>query len=377
MGESNPEDFIEFSQHVDHVLTESEKGIDILHTYLIKRRELEESFANELSKFLQNPVQSATSPTTLVYDEIEVILNHHKDVANELKTQFIPPIQSFQQYIRRSKTNLTKSLEASIDSIKKFQKKLFISRSQFEKAQIESLHFSTTKTDKAKRVERNLKKELDDIEKEKIQYYQKLRNVEFPNFFADMTDIDFSVRTTIKNSILNLTHYEKSSHENLLQSLLAVNISADRYEPSLETQIISKSFGIPTPRKRLFAIAKSNFDGEDVNDLSFSRGDFIEVLKQHPSGWWEGECFGRRGMFPMNFVDLLTDIESGAISINEVFEVDKKFTPGHPNEIELEFGDVVFVSTFKEGWCEGKNIGTGQKGKFPSSVVKNIKHLQI
>ena len=371
--QDNPDDLIELSQHIHSSLRDSAKGIEILHSYFQKRQELEEQFANELSIFLQTP----SSSFSLIYDEINCIFNYHRDIANEMKTQFIPPIEQFKNFIKKEEENLSKDITITDDLIKKYQKKVFNAKSQFEKAQIQSLHFSTSKIDKSKRIERNYKKELSYVESEKNRYISNLRNKTFPDFFSNMGEIDFSIRTTIKNSMLNLSHFEIYSTQNLLQSLSTVNLSANRYEPSIDTQTITKLFGLPTLNKRLYGIAKAEFDGEDINDLSFSRGDFIEVLKQHPSGWWEGECYGRRGLFPMNFVDLLTDIESGAITINEVFEIDNDYNPKQDNELFLEFGDVVYVSTLKDGWCQGYKIGTNKVGKFPANIVKNVKRIQI
>ncbi|KAH6912898.1 SH3 domain-containing protein, partial [Coprinopsis sp. MPI-PUGE-AT-0042] len=36
--------------------------------------------------------------------------------------------------------------------------------------------------------------------------------------------------------------------------------------------------------------------------LSFDEGDVIEVLTQHPCGWWDAWSNGKRGWIPSNYV---------------------------------------------------------------------------
>jgi len=41
---------------------------------------------------------------------------------------------------------------------------------------------------------------------------------------------------------------------------------------------------------------------DDSDELAFSAGDRIEVIKKDPSGWWEGKIGMKKGIFPANFV---------------------------------------------------------------------------
>ncbi|XP_039942931.1 unconventional myosin-If [Hirundo rustica] len=42
--------------------------------------------------------------------------------------------------------------------------------------------------------------------------------------------------------------------------------------------------------------------GQDVDELSFSVGDVIDILMEDSSGWWKGRLHGREGLFPGNYV---------------------------------------------------------------------------
>lgn len=369
------QELLQISQRLDQIVSEDLKGINILRSYLEKRRELETTFAAELETFLNTPANSNSSAITLLYEEMSALFEYHSLLATEIDRQFIPPISRFVEFLGKEKNRLDKSISDSEESIKALEKKVFVAQSQMEQTQIESLHFSSAKNSRAKRNLKNAEKELTNVQNEQRDFLKNLTEVQFPKLFASAAELDFGVRTTIKNSMLNLTSFEVSNHERLLATLETVHSSSERYEPSIETQMIAKSLGVVTPGHRLFAIVRCSFAGGDVNDLPLTRGQFIEVIRRHPSGWWEGECDGRRGLFPMNFVELITDVESGAITIGEVFEVDAQYIPQKPDEIALDYGDVVYISTVRDGWCDGYSLGSGDHGKFPTSVVRHVKNL--
>ncbi|KAI8646175.1 ras guanine nucleotide exchange factor domain-containing protein [Parasitella parasitica] len=47
------------------------------------------------------------------------------------------------------------------------------------------------------------------------------------------------------------------------------------------------------------------FSSSEKSSLSFEKGEFIEVLSQLDSGWWDGWCKGSRGWFPSNYVQIV------------------------------------------------------------------------
>ncbi|XP_051993951.1 rho guanine nucleotide exchange factor 7-like isoform X1 [Xyrauchen texanus] len=48
--------------------------------------------------------------------------------------------------------------------------------------------------------------------------------------------------------------------------------------------------------------AKFNFQQSNEDELSFSKGDIIQVTRQEEGGWWEGTLNGKAGWFPSNYV---------------------------------------------------------------------------
>ncbi|KAG2234546.1 hypothetical protein INT48_007359 [Thamnidium elegans] len=47
------------------------------------------------------------------------------------------------------------------------------------------------------------------------------------------------------------------------------------------------------------------FSSTEKSSLSFDKGEYIEVLSQLDSGWWDGWCRGNRGWFPSNYVQII------------------------------------------------------------------------
>jgi len=64
----------------------------------------------------------------------------------------------------------------------------------------------------------------------------------------------------------------------------------------------------PKPEPKEYAHTLYDFVGDPaLGQMSFSAGDKIEILKKHNSGWWTGELRGTKGLFPMNFVEVIQE----------------------------------------------------------------------
>ncbi len=59
-----------------------------------------------------------------------------------------------------------------------------------------------------------------------------------------------------------------------------------------------------------YALALFTFSGEENGDLSFSKGELVELLGPVASGWLRGKVGPREGIFPSSFVEILRAPES-------------------------------------------------------------------
>lgn len=53
---------------------------------------------------------------------------------------------------------------------------------------------------------------------------------------------------------------------------------------------------------RVLVKARFNFQQTNEDELSFNKGDIIQVTRQEEGGWWEGSVNGKTGWFPSNYV---------------------------------------------------------------------------
>jgi len=369
-------DIIKVCEQLDTVISEDIEGINFLASYLEKRYLLEEQFYEGIHKFFDASPGFKSSSMHLMLDEMFALRKKHKAMADNIKNQFIPPISKFKSYAMREQKQFKEKVNSIKDSVKVLNKKLGIVQSQYDQAKIDSLHFSPNKAEKSRRTLKSLELNLLSIRKEQQEQNQKVYDEQYPKLMSVVNDLDYSIRTTIKSSVLNLVHYEMITTEQELDDLNTVHVSTERYDPTLETNKMSKALGYETKQRKIYAIALANYDGNDPHDLSFSRGQLIEVIRQHPSGWWDGDTFGRKGIFPMTYVEIIPDIINNALIINELFEVDHRFVAEEKGQISLDRGDVVFVRTLINGVCEGYNYGTRESGTFPQKIVKNIKSFR-
>ena len=69
-----------------------------------------------------------------------------------------------------------------------------------------------------------------------------------------------------------------------------------------ETKAISQEWD-----RDVWCVANFNYRAELPCDLEFKRGDKIKVILRTDSefDWWEGEAYGKTGIFPGNYVSLL------------------------------------------------------------------------
>jgi hypothetical protein len=81
-----------------------------------------------------------------------------------------------------------------------------------------------------------------------------------------------------------------------------------------------------------------DYTAQEEDELSLMKGEVIKSVVTKMDGWWEGSLNGKRGMFPDNFVKVLTsnsgageDVFVGTGTTTEVAQMRKKSDSGnHP-----------------------------------------------
>lgn len=58
--------------------------------------------------------------------------------------------------------------------------------------------------------------------------------------------------------------------------------------------------------KRKKAKVLFDYEPENEDELKIEAGDTVEIIKQEEEGWWEGVLNGKTGVFPSNFVEIIS-----------------------------------------------------------------------
>nr|XP_042697936.1 sorbin and SH3 domain-containing protein 2 isoform X16 [Chrysemys picta bellii] len=140
--------------------------------------------------------------------------------------------------------------------------------------------------------------------------------------------------------------------------------------------------GIPD-RERLPARAVYDFKAQTSKELSFKKGDTVYILRKIDQNWYEGEHYGRVGIFPISYVEKLSPPEKAQparppppAQVGEIGEAIAKYNFSADTNVELSLrkGDrVILLKRVDQNWYEGKIPGTNRQGIFPVSYVEVIK----
>lgn len=119
-----------------------------------------------------------------------------------------------------------------------------------------------------------------------------------------------------------------------------------------------------------------DYDAQGEGELSFKENDVIEVLDKQPDCWWMGKLGNMQGLFPSNFVELLTDgagpdpattntAPSQVLVTTALYDYDAE----EQEELSFKEGDVIeVIQRSDDGWWYGK-LSNGKTGLFPSNFT--------
>uniref|UniRef100_A0A9J7YZ94 Osteoclast-stimulating factor 1 n=1 Tax=Cyprinus carpio carpio TaxID=630221 RepID=A0A9J7YZ94_CYPCA len=140
----------------------------------------------------------------------------------------------------------------------------------------------------------------------------------------------------------------------------------------------------PTPeREKQSARAIYDFKAQSAKELSFKKGDAVNIIRQIDSNWYEGEHRGRIGIFPISYVEKVASPERRQpvrppppAQAREMGEAIARYNFNADTNVELSLrkGErVILLRKVDQNWYEGKIPGSNKQGIFPASYVDVIK----
>ncbi|XP_039210215.1 vinexin isoform X2 [Crotalus tigris] len=153
----------------------------------------------------------------------------------------------------------------------------------------------------------------------------------------------------------------------------------------------SSEIVLDTPPKRdekKMKAARLKFDvqAESPKELTLQKGDIVYIHKEVDKNWLEGEHHGRVGIFPANYVEVLSPteipkpIKIPSIQVLEYGEAVAQYNFKGDLAVELSFrkGErICLVRRVDENWYEGRVPGTSRQGIFPANYVQVVKEPRV
>ncbi|CAG9759849.1 unnamed protein product [Ceutorhynchus assimilis] len=117
-----------------------------------------------------------------------------------------------------------------------------------------------------------------------------------------------------------------------------------------------------------FAKALYDYAPKDSGDLCFKKGDIIILKRKIDAHWYQGECAGKQGVFPLSYVQIITPVPSHVPQCKALYD----FRMSNDEEegcLAFGKGDVInVIRRVDENWAEGKL--DGRIGIFPLAFVE-------
>ncbi|XP_076151115.1 sorbin and SH3 domain-containing protein 2-like isoform X3 [Alosa pseudoharengus] len=141
----------------------------------------------------------------------------------------------------------------------------------------------------------------------------------------------------------------------------------------------------PSPnREKQPARAIYDFKAQTAKELSFKKGDAVNIIRQIDGNWYEGEHRGRVGILPISYVEKVPAVEKQPqpvrppppAQVREMGEAVARYNFNADTNVELSLRKakrVILLRQVDSNWYEGKIPATGKQGIFPMSYVDIIK----
>nr|XP_032656767.1 vinexin isoform X1 [Chelonoidis abingdonii]XP_032656768.1 vinexin isoform X2 [Chelonoidis abingdonii] len=139
-------------------------------------------------------------------------------------------------------------------------------------------------------------------------------------------------------------------------------------------------------KKMKAARVKFDFQAESPKELTMQKGDIVYIHKEVDRNWLEGEHYGRVGIFPSNYVEILPPtevpkpIKPPTVQVLEYGEALAQYNFKGDLVVELSFrkGErICLVRKVDENWYEGRISGTSRQGIFPANYVQVLKEPRV
>ncbi|XP_028171053.1 E3 ubiquitin-protein ligase SH3RF1-like, partial [Ostrinia furnacalis] len=116
------------------------------------------------------------------------------------------------------------------------------------------------------------------------------------------------------------------------------------------------------------ARALHDYISKEQGDLSFKKGDMIILQKKLDPFWYQGECSGRTGMFPITYVQVIVPLPVPTALCKALYDF-RMSAPDEEGCLAFDKGAIITVHRrVDENWAEGRL--EQRVGIFPIAFVE-------
>ncbi|XP_045578628.1 sorbin and SH3 domain-containing protein 2 isoform X2 [Salmo salar] len=126
-----------------------------------------------------------------------------------------------------------------------------------------------------------------------------------------------------------------------------------------------------------------DFKAQTAKELTFKKGDGVNIIRQIDSNWYEGEHRGRLGIFPISYIEKMPLPEKQQpirppppAHVKKIGEGVARYNFNADTNVELSLrkGErVVLLRQVDQNWYEGKIPDTTKQGIFPVAYIDIVK----
>ncbi|XP_077965400.1 sorbin and SH3 domain-containing protein 2 isoform X10 [Gasterosteus aculeatus] len=126
-----------------------------------------------------------------------------------------------------------------------------------------------------------------------------------------------------------------------------------------------------------------DFKAQTAKELTFKKGDAVNIIRQIDNNWYEGEHRGQVGILPISYVERMPSSEKQQpirppppAHVREIGEGVARYNFNADTNVELSLrkGErVVVIRQVDQNWYEGRIPDTSKQGIFPVSYIDIVK----
>ncbi|KAH0791199.1 Variant SH3 domain containing protein [Histomonas meleagridis] len=378
---SSAPELVTILRRVKERITKGTGNYSAILKIISARIDAEEKIASLLKSTIPSTYDTTDPLVNNFIEELKKEQEQHIQFSKELKAEVYSPANKYSTTMHEKQKSLLSTVKKTkmgllklINDREKAQKEVESAKAKCNGLQGPQLEKQNAKVAKA---QQELAKKTQ-LETKKAQ---SEASTSIPIIHRDFSDFDSARLSKLQAAIVKFQSLKTSMNGRIDSGAKSFTEKVTTYDTSDRSQqMVTRVFDTSSKdvkievqgdgEQTLVGVAISDYRSDEPKDLQFSRGDQIKILSKHKTGWWEGECNGRKGMFPMTFVQLPETVQVKKDPIGAVFLCIKDYMKAQTGDIELHSGDLVYVDFIANGRCSGTNLRDQKRGYFPLDALE-------